>query len=124
MLLTYPLMVAIQEISARVGRVTGRGLAGNICRHYPGWMLQAIVLSLFAANAGEHRRRSGAMAAMRNVGFADRWPHDGLHAVFRAVCASLDFVQYARYVHALKWLSPEVLGRGRRARCGPGGPRR
>jgi Mn2+/Fe2+ NRAMP family transporter len=43
MLLTYPLMVAVQEISARVGRVTGRGLAGNICRHYPGWLLQGIV---------------------------------------------------------------------------------
>jgi Mn2+/Fe2+ NRAMP family transporter len=51
MLFTYPLMVAIQEISARVGRVTGRGLAGNICRHYPGWLLQSIVVLLFVANA-------------------------------------------------------------------------
>jgi Mn2+/Fe2+ NRAMP family transporter len=30
MLLTYPLMAAIQEISARIGRVTGRGIAGNM----------------------------------------------------------------------------------------------
>jgi Mn2+/Fe2+ NRAMP family transporter len=51
MVFTYPLMVAIQEISARVGRVTGRGLAGNICRHYPGWLLQSIVVLLFVANA-------------------------------------------------------------------------
>jgi Natural resistance-associated macrophage protein len=50
MVFTYPLMVAIQEISARVGRVTGRGLGGNICRHYPGWLLQSIVVLLFAAN--------------------------------------------------------------------------
>ena len=35
MFLTLPLMAAIQEISARVGRVTGRGIAGNIRRHYP-----------------------------------------------------------------------------------------
>src|SRR5947207_15434758 len=35
MLLTYPLMVAIQEISARIGRTTGHGIAGNLCRHYP-----------------------------------------------------------------------------------------
>ena len=35
MLLTFPLMAAIQEISARVGRVTGHGIAGNVCRHYP-----------------------------------------------------------------------------------------
>ena len=34
MLLTFPLMAAIQEISARVGRVTGHGIAGNVCRHY------------------------------------------------------------------------------------------
>ena len=34
MLLTYPLMVAIQEISGRVGRVTGRGIAGNVCRNF------------------------------------------------------------------------------------------
>ena len=33
MLLTFPLMAAIQEISARVGRVTGHGIAGNVCRH-------------------------------------------------------------------------------------------
>ena len=42
MLLTYPLMAAIQEISARLGRVTGHGIAGNICRHYPGWLLHSM----------------------------------------------------------------------------------
>src|SRR5438132_7206448 len=51
MLLTYPLMAAIQEISARIGRTTGHGIAGNLCRHYPGWLLQAIVSLLFLANA-------------------------------------------------------------------------
>lgn len=50
MLLTYPLMAAIQEISARVGRTTGRGIAGNLRKHYPNWLLQAIVLLLFLAN--------------------------------------------------------------------------
>src|SRR5215471_19919074 len=43
MLFTWPLMTAIQEISARIGRVTGHGIAGNIRRHYPGWLLRAIV---------------------------------------------------------------------------------
>jgi hypothetical protein len=46
-----PTLVAIQEISARIVRVTGRGLAGNICRHYPNWLLKAIVALLFFANA-------------------------------------------------------------------------
>src|SRR6201985_1086448 len=35
---TYPLMAVTQEISARLGRTTGRGLAGNIRRHYPSWV--------------------------------------------------------------------------------------
>src|SRR5947199_2248240 len=47
MLLTYPLMVGIQEISARLGRTTGRGIAGNLSRHYPPWLLQVIVALLF-----------------------------------------------------------------------------
>jgi hypothetical protein len=51
MLFTYPLMVATQELSARVGRVTGRGLVGNIFRHYRGWLLQTMVFALFIANA-------------------------------------------------------------------------
>ena len=51
MLLTYPLMAAIQEISARIGRTTGHGIAGNLCRHYPAWLLRVIVLLLFIANA-------------------------------------------------------------------------
>ena len=47
MLLTYPLMAAIQEISARIGRTTGHGIAGNLRKHYPNWLLQVIVLLLF-----------------------------------------------------------------------------
>src|SRR5437763_15658155 len=51
MLLTYPLMVAIQEISGRIGRTTGHGIAGNLRRHYAGWLLQSIVVLLLAANS-------------------------------------------------------------------------
>src|SRR5687767_10985624 len=40
---TYPLMSAIQMISARIGRTTGRGIAGNIARSYPRWLLVTIV---------------------------------------------------------------------------------
>src|SRR3954471_13312421 len=35
MLFTYPLMCGIQQISARIGRTTGRGIAGNLRKHYP-----------------------------------------------------------------------------------------
>src|SRR5438128_10687307 len=50
MLLTFPLMAAIQEISARVGRVTGHGISGNVCRHYSPSLLNVVVALLFIAN--------------------------------------------------------------------------
>ncbi|MBN8909951.1 MAG: divalent metal cation transporter, partial [Rhodospirillales bacterium] len=46
MLFTFPLMAAIQEISARIGRVTGLGIAGNLRIHYPAWLLRVIVALL------------------------------------------------------------------------------
>src|SRR3974390_1198494 len=50
LLFTYPLMCAIQLISAQIGRVTGRGLAGNIRRFFPAWLLYPLVGLLVAAN--------------------------------------------------------------------------
>jgi Mn2+/Fe2+ NRAMP family transporter len=47
MLLSYPLMVAIQEISARIGRVTGHGIAGNVCRNFPSPAIWSLILLLF-----------------------------------------------------------------------------
>src|SRR6266446_168243 len=62
MLFTWPLMAAIQEISARIGRVTGHGIAGNIRRHYPPWLLRAIVFLLLIANTINLGADLGAMA--------------------------------------------------------------
>src|SRR3954463_14144012 len=50
MLLTYPLMVAIQEISGRIGRVTGHGLAGNVCRNFPAPFIWSLITLLLIAN--------------------------------------------------------------------------
>jgi NRAMP (natural resistance-associated macrophage protein)-like metal ion transporter len=61
MLFSYPLMAVIQEISARIGRTTGKGIAGNICQHYPIWLLQAIVLLVFVANVLNLGADLGAM---------------------------------------------------------------
>src|ERR1051326_6583779 len=49
MLFSYPMMAAIQEISARIGRVTGYGIAGNIRRHFSPWLLYPIVALLLIA---------------------------------------------------------------------------
>src|SRR2546423_1070555 len=61
MLFSYPLMAAIQEISGRIGRTTGRRVAGNIRRHYPGWLLNVIVGLLLAANTINVGADLGAM---------------------------------------------------------------
>src|SRR6202046_4665806 len=50
LLLSYPLMCAIQLISAQIGRVTGRGLAGNMVRHYSAPLLYVLVSLLIVAN--------------------------------------------------------------------------
>src|SRR5579872_2658487 len=50
LLFTYPLMSVIQEISGRVGRTTGHGIAGNIRRHYANAILQIIIFTVLIAN--------------------------------------------------------------------------
>src|ERR1700712_2369107 len=62
LLLTYPLMCAIQQISAEIGRVTGRGLAATRPRHYPKSLLYGLVALLIVANAINIGADLGAMA--------------------------------------------------------------
>src|SRR6478672_5328038 len=50
MLFSFPLMAAIQMISARIGRTTGHGIAGVLRLHYPSWLLSSVVLLLLVAN--------------------------------------------------------------------------
>ena len=61
MLFSYPLMVAAQLICARIGRVTGKGLAGNLRQHYPRWALYPLVLLLLVANTINIGADLGAM---------------------------------------------------------------
>ena len=104
MLLTFPLMSAIQEICARVGRVTGRGLSGNVCRHYPGWLLVIVVALLFVANTINIAADLSAMAD------ASKLLVGGpaiLYVVLFGVTsvAAQIFMNYKRYVAVLKWLT-------------------
>jgi hypothetical protein len=59
MLFTYPLMTAVQIVGARMGRTTGRGIAGNLRQHCPPWLLTGIVLLLLIAkrHIGEQKKR-------------------------------------------------------------------
>jgi NRAMP (natural resistance-associated macrophage protein)-like metal ion transporter len=104
LLFTYPLMVGIQMVSARIGRVSGHGLASNMRQHYPRWLLYIVVLLLLVANVvniaadlsamGDAARLVlGGPAKAYTVGF-------GLLALLLQV-----FVPYTRYVRILKWLT-------------------
>ena len=104
MLLTYPLMAAIQEISARVGRMTGHGIAGNVCRHFPAPVLWSLLVLLFIANTINVAADLGAMAD------ALRLLIGGPGALYVAVFGYVSvlaqiFMDYRRYVAILKWLT-------------------
>jgi NRAMP (natural resistance-associated macrophage protein)-like metal ion transporter len=104
MLLSYPLMVAIQQISARIGRITGKGIAGNLRGHYPNWLLQGIVALLFLANTINIGADLGAMADA--LGMLIGGPVLIYVIVFGSLCAILQIMlTYRRYVSVLRWLT-------------------
>lgn len=104
LLFSWPLMCAIQEISARIGRVTGRGLAGNLRRHYPASVLYTVIGALLVANVINIGADLGAMgAALKLVIGGPQWLYVGLFAVISLLLEA--FVRYARYVSILKWLT-------------------
>ena len=104
MLLTCPLMVAIQEISARIGRTTGHGIAGNLRRCYPNWLLQIIVSLLFVANT----INIGAdLSAMADATYLLIGGQSFLYVfLFFLLCTlGIVFLNYRRYTMILKWLT-------------------
>ena len=107
-LFTYPLMVGIQVVSARIGRVSGHGLATNIRRHYPAWLLYGVVGLLLIANTINIAADVSAMgeALKLIVGGPAQ-----LYAVAFGVMSLLlqVFIPYRRYVRILKWLTLALL---------------
>jgi Mn2+/Fe2+ NRAMP family transporter len=104
MLFSYPLMAAIQEISGRIGRTTGRGVAGNIRRHYPAWLLNGIVGLLLVANTINIGADLGAMGDASSLLIGG--PRLLYVVLAGVLCVVLQvFVQYTRYVSVLKWLT-------------------
>ena len=107
-LLTYPLMVGIQMISAEIGRVTGHGLATNIRQHYSPVLLYAIVGLLLVSNtiniAADVAAMAGALKLM--LGGSTHWYVVGFGVVSLLLQA---FIPYSRYVRILKWLTLALL---------------
>jgi Mn2+/Fe2+ NRAMP family transporter len=108
MAVTYPLMASIQEISARIGLVTGRGLAANLRAHFPRALLQAVVVLLLVANVINIGADIGAMADVLRMLLGGRLL---VYIVaFGALSVGLQvFIPYRSYVPYLKWLCLSLL---------------
>ncbi len=104
MVLSYPLMAAIQEISARVGRVTGCGISANLRRCYPKWLLRLVIALVLIANIFNLGADVGAMGASAQLVLPARtW----IYILFFGVASLLlqVLVPYTSYVKYLKWLT-------------------
>ncbi len=108
MLFTYPLMATVQEISARIGRVTGQGISANILRYYGRPLSYIIVFLLLIANTLNLGADIGAMGEGMKLLLG------GSAFLYAFLLASLSvllqiFVRYTRYVFYLKWLTMSLF---------------
>ena len=106
--LTFPLMLGIQVISAKIGRVSGHGLATNIRRHYPRALLYAIVGLLLLANV---INIAADVAAMGDALTLIIGGPTHVYAVGFGLLSLLlqVFIPYQQYVRILKWLTLGLL---------------
>ena len=109
LVLTYPLMAAIQLVVATIGRVTGEGLSANIRRVFPRWMLSVLLLALIVANTINIAADVAAMGEAAGL----LLPKGGiqLYTVFFGVlCLVLEvLLPYRKYSAILKWLTLALL---------------
>jgi NRAMP (natural resistance-associated macrophage protein)-like metal ion transporter len=102
--LTYPMMAAIQSVSARIGRVTGHGLAANMKRQFWTPVVGFLVGLLFIANTINIGADLAAMGAAGEL--VTRWDRHLLTIGFAVLSLGLQIsIPYHRYVSVLKWLT-------------------
>lgn len=108
-LFTFPLMAVVQEMCARIGLVTGQGLAANIRQHYPRWVLYVCTFLLVAANVFNIGADFGAMAKGAQLLIPD-FPFSLLVVIFGIGGLLLQiFTSYAKYARYLKYLAMVLL---------------
>jgi NRAMP (natural resistance-associated macrophage protein)-like metal ion transporter len=108
MLFSFPLMVAIQMVAARIGCASGRGIAENLRRHYAPWLLRGVVGLLLIANVINLGADLGAMGAA--LGLLVGGPRHLYTVLFGLACVAIQtYVSYARYARVLKWATLSLL---------------
>ena len=104
MLFSFPLMAAMQEICARLGRITGVGIAANLRKHYPRPILLGGVALLCVANVFNLGADIAAMGAAAQLIFGGNL--NAYAVVFGVLSIFLQiYLPYRRYVSYLKWLT-------------------
>src|SRR5207237_1157807 len=103
-LFTTPLMIGIQIVSARIGRVTGQGLAANVREHFPKAVLHAVVSLLLLANT---INLAADLSAMGEALVLLAGGKSAIYIVFFALLSlTLQiFIPFPRYAPLLKWLT-------------------
>lgn len=108
MIFGFPLLASIQAICAQIGAVTGRGLAQNLRRHYPPWLLRSVVVLLLVANIINLGADLGAMGAA--FALLAPVPQFALTVAFGAMSMALEITMpYASYARVLKWATLSLL---------------
>lgn len=106
---TFPLMAIVQEMCARIGLVTGQGLAANIRKHFPRSVLYTATILLFAANTFNIGADIGAMAEAVQL-FKPEWSFSLIAIGFTAFILGLQiFTPYKSYAKYLKWMALVLL---------------
>lgn len=106
---TFPLMAIIQEMCARIGLVTGRGLAANIRHNFPKWVLYLATSLLFFANTLNIGADLGAMAQATKL-LIPNFSFNTLILGFTILSLALQiFTSYEKYAKYLKWLALILL---------------
>jgi NRAMP (natural resistance-associated macrophage protein)-like metal ion transporter len=108
MVLTYPLMTAIQLVSAHIGRVTGCGLAKNMGEILPRWFVTTLVALLFVANTINIGADIAAMGDAAEL-VAGKGGHIFTIAFALGSLLLQMFVPYRRYSNLLKWVTLSLL---------------
>ena len=108
MLFSLPFMIVIQEVSGRIGCVTGRGIAENLRRHYHPALVRLVVLLLLVANVINLGADLGAMGAALRLLLGG---NARLYTVaFGILCVVAEiFISYALYAGFLKWLTVSLF---------------
>ncbi|MDE2435587.1 MAG: divalent metal cation transporter, partial [Sphingomonadales bacterium] len=98
----FPLLASIQAICARIGAITGMGIAQNLRRHYPPWLLRVVVLLLLVANIINLGADLGAMGAV--LALVVKGPVLLYTVLFGVVSVLLEvLLSYSQYERVLKW---------------------